>query len=372
MKFIVSSVALLKKLQIVGGVINSSNTIPVLDHFLFELENSSLTITASDLETTMSTTIDVDSESKGKLAIPSKLLLDTLKTFPEQPLTFVILENNIIEINSNHGKYALAYSDGEQFPKTIQLDNPSSTKLSSDVLLKAINNTLFAAGNDDLRPVMSGVFFQLSNNNLTFVATDAHKLVKYTRSDFSASETAEFIMPKKPLNLLKNILGDKEFEVAVEYNNSNAKFILPETLIICRLIDGNYPNYEAVIPKENPNVLTIDRVQFLNSVKRVSIFSNKTTHQIRLRAAGAELNISAEDLDFSNKAEERLTCDYQGDDIQIGFNSRFLLEMLNNLESSEIRLEMSLPNRAGILKPTSGNEDGESITMLVMPVMLNS
>ncbi|MDB2322066.1 DNA polymerase III subunit beta [Flavobacteriaceae bacterium] len=372
MKFIVSSLALLKKLQIVGGVINSSNTIPVLDHFLFELENSSLTITASDLETTMSTNIDVDSESKGKLAIPSKLLLDTLKTFPEQPLTFVVLENNIIEINSNHGKYALAYSDGEQFPKTIQLDNPFSTKLSSDVLLKAINNTLFAAGNDDLRPVMSGVFFQLSNNNLTFVATDAHKLVKYTRSDFSASETAEFIMPKKPLNLLKTILGDKEYEVAVEYNNSNAKFILPETLIICRLIDGNYPNYEAVIPKENPNVLTIDRIQFLNSVKRVSIFSNKTTHQIRLRAAGAELNISAEDLDFSNKAEERLTCDYQGDDIQIGFNSRFLLEMLNNLESSEIRLEMSLPNRAGILKPTSGNADGESITMLVMPVMLNS
>ena len=372
MKLIVSSVALLKKLQIVGGVINSSNTIPVLDHFLFELEDSSLTITASDLETTMSTNIDVDSESKGKLAIPSKLLLDTLKTFPEQPLTFVVLENNIIEINSNHGKYALAYSDGEQFPKTIQLDNPSSTKLSSDVLLRAINNTLFAAGNDDLRPVMSGVFFQLSNNNLTFVATDAHKLVKYTRSDFSASETAEFIMPKKPLNLLKTILGDKEYEVEVEYNNSNAKFVLPETIIICRLIDGNYPNYEAVIPKENPNVLTIDRVQFLNSVKRVSIFSNKTTHQIRLRAAGAELNISAEDLDFSNKAEERLTCDYQGDDIQIGFNSRFLLEMLNNLESSEIRLEMSLPNRAGILKPTSGNAEGESITMLVMPVMLNS
>ena len=372
MKFIVSSVALLKKLQIVGGVINSSNTIPVLDHFLFELEDSNLTITASDLETTMSTNIDVDSESKGKLAIPSKLLLDTLKTFPEQPLTFVVLENNIIEINSNHGKYALAYSDGEQFPKTIQLDSPSSTKLSSDVLLRAINNTLFAAGNDDLRPVMSGVFFQLSNNNLTFVATDAHKLVKYTRSDFSASETAEFIMPKKPLNLLKTILGDKEYEVEVEYNNSNAKFVLPETIIICRLIDGNYPNYEAVIPKENPNVLTIDRVQFLNSVKRVSIFSNKTTHQIRLRAAGAELNISAEDLDFSNKAEERLTCDYQGDDIQIGFNSRFLLEMLNNLESSEIRLEMSLPNRAGILKPTSGNAEGESITMLVMPVMLNS
>ena len=231
MKFIVSSIALLKKLQIVGGVINSSNTIPVLDHFLFELDNSNLSITASDLETTMSTSIEVDSDSKGTLAIPSKLLLDTLKTFPEQPLTFVVLENHIIEINSNHGKYALAYSDGEQFPKTIQLDNPSSTKISSEVLLKAINNTLFAAGNDDLRPVMSGVFFQLSNNNLTFVATDAHKLVKYTRSDFTASETAEFIMPKKPLNLLKTILNDNDQEIEVEYNDSNAKFILNDSLI---------------------------------------------------------------------------------------------------------------------------------------------
>jgi DNA polymerase-3 subunit beta len=372
MKFIVSSVGLLKKLQVIGGVINTSNTIPVLDHFLFELESSKLSITASDLETTMTTSIKVESESKGKIAIPSKLLLDTLKTFPEQPLTFVVLDNYIIEINSNHGKYALAYSDGEQFPKTIQLDNPSSAKLSSEVLLKAINNTLFAAGNDDLRPVMSGVFFQLSNESLTFVATDAHKLVKYKRTDFSANETAEFIMPKKPLNLLKTILSDKEFEIEVEYNNSNAKFVLQDTTIICRLIDGNYPNYEAVIPKENPNVLTIDRLQFLNSVKRVSIFSNKTTHQIRLKAAGAELNISAEDLDFSNKAEERLTCDYQGDDIQIGFNSRFLIEMLNNLDSTEIQLEMSLPNRAGILKPTISHSDGENITMLVMPVMLNA
>ena len=372
MKFIVSSIALLKKLQIVGGVINSSNTIPVLDHFLFELESSNLTITASDLETTMSTTIDVDSESKGKLAIPSKLLLDTLKTFPEQPLTFVVLENNIIEINSNHGKYALAYSDGEQFPKTIQLDNPSSTKLSSEVLLKAINNTLFAAGNDDLRPVMSGVFFQLSNNSLTFVATDAHKLVKYTRSDFSASETAEFIMPKKPLNLLKAILNDNADEIEVEYNNSNAKFILDDTLIICRLIDGNYPNYEAVIPKENPNKLTVDRASFQNSVRRVSIFSSKTTHQIRLKMAGTELNISAEDLDFSNKADERLSCDYQGDDMQIGFNSRFLSEMLSNLTSSEVLIEMSLPNRAGILTPIDGTDEGEKITMLVMPVMLNN
>ena len=244
--------------------------------------------------------------------------------------------------------------------------------MSGDVLANAISKTIFAAGNDDLRPVMSGVFFQFSTEGLTFVATDAHKLVKYSREDISASQAAEFIMPKKPLNLLKSILAGSEEEVTVEYNESNAKFSFDNTEMVCRLIDGKYPNYEAVIPKENPNKLVIERNQFLNSVRRVSIFSNKTTHQIRLKIAGAELNISAEDIDYSNKAEERLTCDYQGDDMQIGFNSRFLTEMLNNLTSDEVSLEMSMPNRAGILTPTDGLDEGEVVTMLVMPVMLNN
>tara|TARA_Y100000991_G_C21975423_1_gene351928 strand:+ start:9761 stop:10876 length:1116 start_codon:yes stop_codon:yes gene_type:complete len=370
MKFIVSSSTLLKKLQILGGVINTSNTIPVLDHFLFELDGLSLKITSSDLETTMISSIKVDSSSKGSVAIPSKLLIDTLKTFPEQPLTFTVQENNTVEINSNHGKYALAYTDGDQFPKTISLDNPSNTKISSLVLSKAINSTIFASGNDDLRPVMSGVFFQLSSDNLTFVATDAHKLVKYKRNDLKASALAEFIMPKKPLNLLKNII-DTEYDITIEYNNSNAKFELEDLTIICRLIDGQYPNYEAVIPNENPNILTIDRSSLLSSLKRVSIFSNKTTHQVRLKIAGAELNISAEDIDFSNKAEERLTCDYNGEDIEIGFNSRFLIEMTNNLDCNEVKLEMSLPNRAGILRPLDGYSKEEELIMLVMPVMLN-
>ncbi|MBT8385092.1 MAG: DNA polymerase III subunit beta, partial [Bacteroidia bacterium] len=223
-----------------------------------------------------------------------------------------------------------------------------------------------------LRPVMSGVFFQFSSESLTFVATDAHKLVKYTRNDVSANEVAEFIMPKKPLNLLKNILAGSNEDVIIEYNDANAKFTFDNSVLVCRLIDGKYPNYEAVIPKENPNKLTLDRSSFLNSVRRVSIFSSKTTHQIRLKMAGTELNISAEDLDFSNKADERLQCSYEGDDMQIGFNSRFLLEMLNNLNSNDVLLEMSLPNRAGILTPIDGLEDGENITMLVMPVMLNN
>lgn len=372
MKFIVSSTYLLKQLQVLGGVINNSNTLPILDNFLFELDNTKLTISASDLETTMSATLDVESDNSGSVAVPARLLLDTLKTFPEQPLTFVVEDNNTIEISSNHGKYALAYADGNEFPKAVSLENASSTTLNGDILATAINKTIFAAGNDDLRPVMSGVFFQFSTEGLTFVATDAHKLVKYSREDVSANEVTEFIMPKKPLNLLKGILAASDEDVTIEYNDSNAKFTFENVELICRLIDGKYPNYEAVIPKENPNKLTISRNQFLNSVRRVSIFSNKTTHQIRLKIAGAELNISAEDIDYSNKAEERLTCDYQGDDMQIGFNSRFLTEMLNNLTSDDVQLEMSLPNRAGILTPVDGLDEGEQVTMLVMPVMLNS
>ncbi|WP_297765292.1 DNA polymerase III subunit beta, partial [uncultured Muriicola sp.] len=367
MKFIVSSTYLLKQLQVLGGVINSSNTLPILDNFLFELKKRQLTVSASDLETTMSAVLEVESDNEGTIAVPARLLLDTLKTFPEQPLTFIVEDNHTVEISSNYGKYALAYADGAEFPKAVELAKPSSTTIMGDILATAINKTIFAAGNDDLRPVMSGVFFQFSSEHLTFVATDAHKLVKYRRNDVKASEVAEFIMPKKPLNLLKGILSGSEEEVKVEYNDSNAKFSFENTELICRLIDGKYPNYEAVIPKENPNKLTISRNHFLSSVRRVSIFSNRTTHQIRLRIAGAELNISAEDIDYSNKAEERLTCAYQGDDMQIGFNSRFLVEMLGNLSSEEVSLELSLPNRAGILTPIDGLDEGEHVTMLVMP-----
>lgn len=371
MKFIVSSTYLLKQLQVLGGVINSSNTLPILDNFLFEISENQLKVSASDLETTMTALVAIESDSSGSIAISARLLLDTLKTFPDQPLTFKTEGESIIEISSDQGKYDMAYFGGDEFPKSVSLQSPSKTVVPSNVLATAISKTIFAAGNDDLRPVMSGVFFQFSTDNLTFVATDAHKLVKYTRTDVTADKTAEFIMPKKPLNLLKGVLGGEE-DVIIEYNDANAKFTFENFVLICRLIDGKYPNYEAVIPKENPNKLTVDRASFQNSVRRVSIFSSKTTHQIRLKMAGTELNISAEDLDFSNKADERLNCDYQGDDMQIGFNSRFLSEMLSNLNSSEVLIEMSLPNRAGILTPIDGTDEGEKITMLVMPVMLNN
>lgn len=372
MKFIVSSAALLKELQMIGGVINNTNTLPILDNILFEINGNTLTLTASDLETTFSTKILVESETNSTIALPARLLLDTLKTFPEQPLTFLKTKKNTVEISANNGKYAVAYVEGEEFPKITQISDAKSTQISGSILYTAINSTLFASGNDDLRPVMSGVFFQFSSESLTFVATDAHKLVKYTRTDLNAPETAEFIMPKKPLQLLKGILQGMQEEIVIEYNDTNAHFRFGDSTLTCRLIDGKYPNYEAVIPKENPNQMKLSRTSFLNSVRRVSIFSNKTTYQIRLKIAGASLQISAEDFDYSNSAEERLDCDYQGDDIQIGFNSRFLIEMLNGLECDEVKLSMSLPNRAGLLTPLDHTEEGEEITMLVMPVMLNT
>jgi DNA polymerase-3 subunit beta len=372
MKFIVSSASLLKELQKLGGIINNTNTLPILDNFLFEVNKNNLIITASDLETTFSSTINVESELDSMVALPARLLLDTLKTFPEQPLTFLKTEKNTVEISANNGKYAVAYVGGEEFPKAPQVNDSKTIQIKSNTLHTAINSTLFASGNDDLRPVMSGVFFQFSSESLTFVATDAHKLVKYSRNDIKAEETAEFIMPKKPLQLLKVILQGSEEDVSVEYNDTNAQFKFGDSLLTCRLIDGKYPNYEAVIPKENPNQMQINRVNFLNSVKRVSIFSNKTTHQIRLNIAGTALQISAEDFDYSNSAEERIDCEYQGEDIKIGFNSRFLIEMLNGLDCNNVKLSMSLPNRAGLLTPLDNTEEGESITMLVMPVMLNS
>ena len=372
MKFIVSSSLLYKEIQVLGGIINSSNTLPILDNFLFEINNNKLVLSSSDLESTMTSQIEIESTSTDKIAISAKLLTDILKTFSEQPLTFIKTDNNTIEISASNGKYSLAYLNGDEFPKQVEILDAHETVINGSDLGNAINSTIFASGTDDLRPVMSGVFFQFNSESLKFVATDAHKLVKFETSEYTANEVSEFIMPKKPLQILKGILQTESSDLTIQHNDSNAKFIFDKSSITCRLIDGKFPNYEAVIPKDNPNVLTIDRQLFLNSARRVSIFSNKTTNQIRLKLAGSLLNISAEDFDFSNKADENLECQYSGDDIQIGFNSKFLIEMLNNLESDMITLSMSHPNRAGIIRPLNeSGESKESITMLVMPVMLN-
>ena len=294
MKFIVSSAQLLKQLQSIGGVLNSSNTLPILDNFLFDISSNTLTISASDLETTMKTKVEnAEANEDGNIAIPAKLLLETLKTFSDQPLTFLIDESTFgIEIGSENGKFKLAGQNGDEFPKTPSMESSSKTNMSSLVLASAIIKTLFATGNDELRPIMSGVFCEMSSDGCTFVATDAHKLVKYKRKDANAENTVSFILPKKPLTLLKNTLVN-DSEVTIEYNETNAYFKFDNLELICRLIDGKYPNYEAVIPKENPNVLTIDRLEFYNSIRRVGIFASKSTHQIRLKIAGSDLQISS-------------------------------------------------------------------------------
>ncbi|MFZ4569873.1 MAG: DNA polymerase III subunit beta [Bacteroidales bacterium] len=373
MKFIISSSLLLKNLQAVIGVINSNNTLPILDDFLFHLKEDLLTVTTSDLETTMSVTMKPEkSEADGSVAIPAKILIETLKTLPDIPVSFAIdLGTLLVEISAGEGKYKLSGHRSDEYPHTPPLEAPTSITISSGVLSKAITKTIFATGNDELRLVLSGVFCQLSPDDMIFVATDAHKLVRYTRMYAKAETSAAFILPKKPLNLLKNILAAQDTEVALEYNRTNAFFSFSNINLICRLIDGKYPNYDAVIPKDNPNHMVVDRVSLLNSIKRVSIFANQSTHQVRFKVTGKELLLTAEDVDFSNEGKERLTCAYDGEDLEIGFNSKFLMEMLGNIDCEEVRFEMSGPNRAGILLPANVENKDEDILMLVMPVMLN-
>lgn len=374
MKFIVSSTTLLKNLSYLSGVLSSNNTLPILDDFLFEQKGDTLYVTASDLETTMTVSIPLSKgENDGAVTIPAKILLDTLKTFADIPVTVTVNDETLlVEISAGEGKYKLSGHKSDEYPQTPKLDDTTSIDIKASVLTDAINMTVFATGNDELRPVMSGVFCMLTPENITFVATDAHKLVRYTRNDAKASSVASFILPKKPLNQLKHVLTGTDYEVKVEYNQTNAQFVFENFTLICRLIDGKYPNYEAVIPSNNPNNLTIDKSLLLNAIKRVSIFANQSTHQIRFKISGKELVLSAEDLDFSNEAKERLTCSYEGADIEIGFNSKFLLDMVTSATTSQIKFELSAPNRAVIILPVDSDNKDEDVLMLVMPVMLNA
>ncbi len=372
MKFIVSTNALLKNLQLVGGVIGSSNVLPILEDFLFDINNGKLNIFATDLETSMSANMEVEAKEDIRIAIPAKLLLDILKTLPEQPITFDIDTSNYgVEITSNNGKYKLAGENPEDFPKIPEAENLNDISIGSDVLADAINNTLFAVSNDELRPAMTGVYVQLESDGAIFVATDAHKLVRYKHLGTKTDQSASFVLPQKALNLLKSSLPGESADVKMAYNNSNAFFTFNNLQLICRLIDAKYPDYNAVIPTENPNKLVMPRKELLSSVKRIALFANKTTHQIILKISGSDLQISAKDIDFSNEANERLACQYDGEDIEIGFNAKFLLEMLTVLDTEEVRLELSSPTRAGVIFPTQAKEN-QDILMLVMPVMLNS
>ncbi|MBD8490221.1 DNA polymerase III subunit beta [Echinicola sp. CAU 1574] len=372
MKFIVSSSALLKQLSGINGVVTTNPVVPILENFLFEIKESKLTITASDLQTSMMTEIDVEAKEDGNIAVPAKILIETLKNLPEQPVTFSIDHDTYsVEISSDNGRYKLAGENATDFPKIPSVSNATAVDMSTEVLSSAINNTIFATSNDELRPAMTGVYVNLSTTNTTFVATDGHRLIRYRRVDIAAQDAASIIIPRKALNLLKSTLPAENVPVTVEFNNSNAYFKFGNIQMICRLIDERFPDYENVIPVDNDNDMTIDRVEFLSSLKRIAIYANKTTHQVRLKLTGSELQISAEDLDFSNEANERLSCEHEGEDIEIGFNAKFLVEMLNNISAKQVTLKFSAPNRAGLIVP-SDKGDNEDILMLVMPVMLNN
>jgi len=315
--------------------------------------------------------MDVESKTNGRVCIPAKILIDSLKNIPDQPLTFNIDKNFAIEITSDNGKYKVMGENPDNFPKEPVADDTNSFKMSSTALVTGINNTLFAVSTDDLRPAMTGVFFELSKNAIQFVATDAHRLVRYKRSDAKCPNEDNFIVPKKPLNLLKNVLPDNDDEITISYNNNHLFVSHDSTQLICRLIDARFPDYKVVIPSDNPYKLVVNRNDFQSALRRVSVFSNKSTNQVALTISGSELQLAAQDVDFSFEGNERMSCQYDGEDLQIAFNAKFLIEMLGAAESDEVKIELSTPTKAGIIKPTEQNES-EDLLMLVMPLMLNS
>lgn len=371
MKFIVSSSALLKQLQQISGVINANTVLPILEDFLFEVEKNKLTVVATDLETVMKVQLEVEAKEGGKVCIPSRILIDSLKNIPDQPLTFGIDKHFAVEITSDNGKYKVMGENPDNFPKEPAADDTTSFTTSSSVLLKAIGKTLFAVSTDDLRPAMTGVFFEMDKKGLQFVSTDAHRLVRYKRTDISCPKNDSLIVPKKPLNLLKAALPNNEDEITINYNNNHLFIYHGTTQMSCRLIDARFPDYKVVIPTDNPYRLTVNRSDFQGALRRVSIFSNKSTNQVVLNIQGSELQLAAQDVDFSFEGNERMKCRYDGEDLGIAFNAKFMVEMLNATDSEEVKIELSTPTRAGIIKPIDQDEN-EELLMLVMPLMLNT
>ena len=376
MKFVVSSTELLSHLTAISKVISNKSTMPILDNFLFHVNSENLlTITASDVETTLITTMELDNvDGEGMIALPAKLLIDTLREFPEQPLTFQVDTSTFgVQVFSENGKYSIVGYDGEDFPEipSINEDAGALVKVKPKSLLKGIEKTLFATADDELRPVMNGIFIELRPDFMSFVASDAHKLVRYRRLDVKTETDASFILPKKPAALLKNLLSKQDFEVKIHFNDKNAFFTLSNYKLICRLVEGNYPSYNSVIPVNNPNSMSIDRPAFYNTVKRVSVFANQASNLVKLSLTASQVVVSAQDIDFSISAVERLACEYEGEDMEIGFKSTFLQEILSNIPSTQVRLEMSDPSRAGLLLPEEKEDENEDVVMLLMPMMIN-
>lgn len=376
MKFVVSSTELLNRLQSINRVISTKNTLPILDNFLFRLNDGILQITASDLETTFTTSLTIENVTEeGEIAIPARLLTDTLKEFSEQPLTFTVNKSNLsVEIQWSSGKSNIPGANPEDYPSLPQLrdEKRQEVEMPADLLCDGINKTLFATADDELRPVMNGIYFDFTTEMLTFVASDAHKLVRYQRKDISMPTAAAFILPKKPASLLKAILPKEISNVKLEFDDKNVSFTLPNYKLVCRLVEGVYPSYNSVIPTSNPNKVIINRIELLNSIRRVSNFSNHASNLIKIKLAGNELISYAQDLDFSISGHDRVTCQYEGDNMEIGFKSTFLIEILSNIASESVMLELADPTRAGLVLPFEDDSENENLVMLLMPMMIGS
>ncbi|WP_066629487.1 DNA polymerase III subunit beta [Labilibacter marinus] len=375
MKFVVSSSELLYHLQAVSRVVSNKSTIPILENILFELGEGKLTITASDLESTMVTSMALDNiEGDGTIALPAKILLETLKKFPEQPITFdIAMDTKKVDIITDKGKFSVIGLDGDEFPEipSIDADKASRLQVPASLALSGINKTLFATADDELRPVMNGILIEMSPENLTFVASDSHKLVRYQRTDATTEFTSSFILPKKPASFLKNVLVKEDGDISIEFDDKNAFFQMENHQLVCRLVEGNYPSYNAVIPQDNPNKIIINRQEVVNSLGRVSLFSNQASNLVKLSIDGDDLMVSAQDIDFSISAYEKLSCQYDGEPIEIGFKSAFLAELLDNISSEDVVMELADPARAGIFLPVD-NEGPEDELMLLMPMMINA
>lgn len=375
MKFVISSSALLSLLQTTGKVISNKNTLPILDYFLLELKDGQLKVTASDLETTFVGSVKVEStEKEGVIAAPAKLMLDSLKEFSEQPLTIEANDTTWeIKVSWKSGSLALPGISGASYPALPELGD-DKTELDFDVhsLMSGVNKTIFATADDELRPVMNGVYINIEPALLTFVATDAHKLVKYTAESNNGEINSSFILPKKPANLLRAVLLKEDDTIKVAFDSKNVVFKLSNHTIICRLIEGNYPNYNAVIPSANPNKVIVDRMELLNGIKRVAVCSNQSTNLIKLEIASSMINLTAQDLDFSVSANESLSCNYDGDSIAIGFKSTFLVEILSNIETPSVLVELADSTRAGVFKPVYDDVQMSTTLMLLMPMMINA
>lgn len=375
MKFIVSSTDLLQGLLSVSRVIASKSSLPILDNFLFLLEGNSLTVTASDSETTLKTIITIDDVAEGgEIAIPAKLLTDTLKELPAQPIEFASdAERSIVNISWMSGSAQIPYMSAEDYPQLPML--PDSVKLTFDasVLTDGINSTIYATAEEELRPVMNGIYFDITPESTTLVASNAHKLVCYTRKDVKGSKNASFILPKKPANILKNNLAKLADEsVEITFDKTNAMFKFENSLLVCRLVEGTYPAYKSVIPKNNTNIISIARNELLNASKRVAVCSNQATGQIIFKLSQNRMEITAQDLDFSMSAQETLTCEYEGTPMEIGFKSTFLIEILSNFPYDTICIKLADPNRAALIQPAVQSEPEEEICALLMPMRINN